>query len=534
MTDYLKLEHTKGDGRIENVRAMSELYDYDSLTPKELVKTDLNWFNLTSDLPTYSPTGNNLIQMYLPRDLIYVPHESYFTLTVQMTPANAVTNDEYTALSRLENVYALFQSVLIQVGEEPSFQIPLGYSTWKAIEYSYTSDDFIKTVLKDTGYQATIPERNYFSGNEITNTDATSSGGQLLPGNLAGDDTGHYSEAWDATNLADNNVATIRAALNNAYTSYLGGVSAGAQGVNQTLGLSLAPVAAGTGIVVPNGYTYRMKIDGLFDQLKAVPLHAMPRVKLSLLLNNPGACIASTSATPSFTISNFVYHMRKAEVPAKLYEEIKLKQIRADADLALGSVFEYQNIWHNTFQLPVSWSGQQSFQFNVNLEQCKAIFCVFRQSSLTNVSVSGGNPNDNQNSNFIIPFVADNAGVNTFQYQFVIDSNYYPLQYVSVSSNNCVEASTMMMEAMGTLNDIGLGDRFSSASYLNPGNFIVGLRLNSNHDTKSGKSIGTLNLNLINSTAGPAYAILGDMFVVYESTLVTSNSSARLISSRPF
>lgn len=482
-TTYRDLEAQKY-GSIEEARAVSELFDYDSLNPKEMVKSNLNWYNQPADLPSYSPTANNLIQFYLPRDGIYVPHESYFSLTLTPSIANSAGNvagTQYATNTRLENIYSIIQSVSITVGNETVYNFVQGYPSWKAIQYSYASPDFISTVLTDTGYALTNSEKNYMSGT--------------------------YLGAEDAT------------AVHNAW-----GLPDGGAGV------------------IKSGYTYRLKLDSILDSLKAVPLNAMPRIRISILLNPGTSCMSNLIANTvaGYTLTNVVYHMRMLEVPTALSQEIRLKQIEADRDLARGSIFEYENVYHNTFTLPANSAGQQSFQFNVNIEECKSIFIVFRNSTLINVSNTGanGNYNDNQNSNFIAPFDITNAdwvaSRANFQYQFVCDAEYYPKQPVIMTGNDLVEASSMMMEAMGTLNDVELGQRYVTPAFTQPGNFILGVRLKPNHDTKSGKYIGTLNMNLTwSGISSPNFSIYGDVFIPYESTLVCSASTARLVTSRP-
>lgn len=532
---------------------------------KQEFKTGINYYAHVDGLKYYS-NQNSTIIFDLPQDLSFVGDESWLEFDCHMVNGgdksdwgNTVANNAYTRVARLENAWTPIRRAVVQVGTNQIDEYDQDLATFLSVQYAYVGEDYISTVLKDTGMFNTPAEKAYFNGGSITNADAVGSGDifvkpltgvepNALVWNsvtaLAGADVPAILASFNGAVEADNSVRKsianyINTALQNITSKPRLATASNYKGVNETLGLNLAVnTADATGIAVPVGYRYRMFLPGLLKHKTALHLADMPQVTIKLTLDDFGSAFeadngagAVVAGNPQYVIQNLTYFMRKLTMDPPGYNSIVAKLNRGIMDITQGMKYEYEGLFHTSFNWNAGVTTIRESGISVDYDRCKAIFMTFRNqadilSPLCPDSKSG----------FICPF---NPATGSMNYQFILDSEYYPQQPCDIGLKNLTTANSLTIDALGSLDDVWLGTKFPTASFLERGNFIVGMRLKGS-ELAPAKRISKMTV-ILNRTSLPATdntvyppvvanpTIVVDVFIVYSKVVGVSSRSAEIL-----
>lgn len=455
---------------------------YTNLNPKDALKSKLSWNSVRPPLSTYTSTSNNFV-LTLPRSGVILPSESFISFQIQANQGNTVANNVYTNQVQLSSSYAPFRRIDVRINNKivDSITDP---AMIQSLIHNYTPEDYMRSVALDTGLYAPDSVQKYYEGGSLTNEDVLGSNGLLLPrGNqllLADITTGGNIDAQKVVDrINELNVAHSKDNLS---------------GINNILGLSLAP-ANNTGVNVGRGNYYRMKLSGLFADKKLFILLPSQPVEFVFYLDSINSCYyhlaGGANAPTDYTINNFQYHMKQVDLPTNVLEQMINKLVAGDTDIAKRSYYRYET--YRTLQQSVDANVNTILisHPNINLPNVKAIFVVFRKNTeINNLNVI------DKKSCFSFPTSdADKTTANVY-YQFVIDEKVVPDDQVQLSYKNTVRAFDYTLQAFDMLDNLVGGTRWASASFMDRGNFIVGMKFKAHDGLAPTKYVGKLEFKM--------------------------------------
>lgn len=469
--------------------------DFSTLLPKDALKSRINWNTVRPPAPNTWNSSSNNFTLDLPTNGVFIPDDSFCTFKAYANQPNLVADNVYTRQVQLSSSWAPFSRIDISVNSVPVYSIP-DPAVINSLLYAYVGDDYRRTVALDTGLYAPDSVQKYFEGGNLTNVDVL--GALPLKVTLTGADPADGAEVNTcvATHTKDD--------LN---------------GVNNLLGLSLAPVAD-TGVPVPVGNYYRLDIGGLFNDMREWVLLASQPIRLTFWLNDLNSVYYASGANlpTDYTITDFAFHMKMVQIPTRKLEEKIKDLVEGDFNIAKRSFYRYET--YRLFQQSIQ-AGEQNIliSHNVNLPNVKAIFLFFRPNAEINALGT-----KDKKSCFVFPNTTATA---TATYQFSIDGVPHPTDQVTVGPKRWVRAYDMCLQAFDALDNFEGGVKTPAVAMGQRGNFIIGMRFQAN-ELASSRYVGRLEIPFnMSAVAGAVYS--SQVLVVYDTEMTMGASKIDVV-----
>lgn len=475
---------------------------YVALKPKDAVKTKLQWNTIRPPVNVYTPASSNF-EIDFPTQGVIDPSETLATFWC------AAANDALAPLGNDVDAGVYRRQVELLDSSSPFRRIDLvandilidtitDKSLIDSMMFSFVGDDYMQSVALETNLYAPSSVKKYYEGGELSATDIMGDSSLLVRLSGAVPANGDEVNTCVATQNKNNRM-----------------------GVNHLLGLSLGTQLGGT--PVANGNYYRMSLAGFFKSAKQLVLTPTCKIKLVFWLQNFSSAYYATTTDGAnaplptqYVIRDFQLHLKKIDWPSSIRQAKIEKLLLGDSDPSQRAFYRYES--YAIKQQQINANDQNIYvNHNINLPNVKAIFVVFRPNAdINNLAVP------DKKSCYVFPSTTANASA---QYQWAIDGVQYPDDLISVGPKNTVRAFDMTAQAFDALDNYDGGTQIISASLLERGNFVLGLRLNAN-DAKimaPSRWVGRLEFYFnMSAQAGAVYSC--QTIVVYDTELAMGAS----------
>ena len=474
----------------------------EAIKPKDMIKTKVQWNSVSTPLQSYTSASNNFI-ITLPSGIATTFKDAFCTFQLNSvivagtSRRNHVAAGVYDTQVHPVDAYAPFRRIDIRIANRIVDTIT-DPSLIQSLLYSYVGEDYLKSVAMETGVYAPQSVRNYYEGGSLSVADVA----------------GEHPLIDLRTGVAPVQGADLPAFVvnvGNSSGSNSGGsnwIKASNDGVNYLLGLNLTPAAGGTAVTAGN--YYRLSLTGLMKEAREfITLPSQP-VEIVFWLDQFNSCyFAEGAQLPSdYQISNFKLHYRMLELPESVLSQQITKLAMGDTNPGDRAYYIYES--YRIFQQAIQATDQNILiNHPVNLPNVKAMFLVFRpQADIGDVGV------DDKKSCFVFPSTTATA---TADLQFNIDSIPYPLDNITVGPKNTVRAYDMTLQAFDALENFESGVTMPSASFLQRGNCIFGIKFRAN-ELAASRYVGLLQIRFnMSAVAGAGYT--SQVIVVYDTEM---------------